>query len=753
MDAPSNNETTLVDSSSNPRDSSQVDAFVDPAPLIFYEPQTGELWVVPAEHAAAVEKECRQMDKLVYDLNQAKDAYLVIQDELLEAQRAAGAPDRTVPRHPQELLKAQQKLAEAEKTLQKAQTVMEDEFKPLGKLDGTGGKITELIPIRQRSKRNTGAKTKPEKTGYTWARNWSYVRNDKVKDKRRKYPLNKGEQAKYQGQSDSFLKEGKVDTEKLGKQLTELESSASWKAEVGVQGAFFEDVNRSIDETLKAWADGINADPSQRIELGAEAQLLRYFAGAGVSTSWNPKKGNVAVRADARAEFAIAEGKFTAAGYWPARGGHMISMVGPKSGKTYEAGQIRLGLQLELLGMAGASACGQLGLEVDYSSLTGKSKAGLRGRSSKKPLSAKGLKLGREVRDGAQVEGAADLFAGARAGGEIKGLIEWNDPENRKFEPLCKIGPGGQVQAGAGIGGQFRIDYNNGKFRLLAAGSVCLGVGAGGKLEFEVDAKQTFGFSRYLAHMLYSVNYEFLEIFGDTAFEVWKTYSLWAIKNGKELADTIETYGDRTLDVARDVFTQLENEVERVELMNRVLADPEVLEYVPPETKGMILYQLTRHSMWTKTVFLPENQGVVPVLVETLDRRKQSVLKVIRKARSKAEYRNILQHMTAAGSKDADGWQANERHVQSFLDIGVDMKDMDGRMQRHERSLAAIYDTLYDQPILGHPFVDNDQPRYLVNALRGDHDGYRVAGGYNPGSLMPVFDPTERDADASVRYA
>lgn len=752
MDAPSNNETTLVDSGSNPRDSSQVDAFVDPAPLIFYEPQTGELWVVPAEHAAAVEKECRQMDKLAYDLNQAKDAYLVIQDELLEAQRAAGAPDRTVPRHPQELLKAQKKLAEAERTLQKAQAAMEDEFKPLGTLDGTAGKITELIPIRQRNKRNTGAKTKPEKNGYTWARKWSYVRNDKVKDKRRKYPLNKGEQAKYQGQSDSFLKEGKVDTAKLGKQLTELESSANWKAEVGVQGAFFEGVNRSIDETLKAWADGINADPSQRIELGAEAQLLRYFAGAGVSTSWNPKKGNVAVRADARAEFAIAEGKFTAAGYWPARGGHMISMVGPKSGKTYEAGQIRLGLQLELLGMAGASACGQLGLEVDYSSLTGKSKAGLRGRSSKKPLSAKGLKLGREVRDGAQVEGAADLFAGARAGGEIKGLIEWNDPENRKFEPLCKIGPGGQVQAGAGIGGQFRIDYNNGKFRLLVAGSVCLGAGAGGKLEFEVDAKQTFGFSRYLAYMLYGVGYEFVEIFADDAFKAWKTYSMWAIQNGQDFVDAIDAFGD-AFEQALDVLQQqLEKEEDRIELMNRVLANPKALEYAPPETKGMVLYQLTRHSK--VTFLLPQNQGLTPHLIETLDRRKQSVLTVIRKARSKAEYRNILQHMTADGRKDARGWRVNEAQVQEFLNMYADMKDMDAQMLRHEQSLAGIYGRLYDQPVLGHPFIDNDRPRYLANTLRGDHDGFHVAGGYNPGPQMPVFDRNDWDDDkAETRYA
>lgn len=130
------------------------------------------------------------------------------------------------------------------------------------------------------------------------------------------------------------------------------------------------------------------------------------------------------------------------------------------------------------------------------------------------------------------------------------------------------------------------------------------------------------------------------------------------------------------------------------------------------------------------------------------------MLTVIRKARSKAEYRNIFQHMTIDGSKDAGGWQPNEAQVQEFLTLGADMKDLDVLMRRHERSLASIYDRLYDQPVLGHPFMDNDEPRYLANALRGDHDGFRVAGGYNPGPQIPAFDRNGwNDDEADTRYA
>lgn len=608
MDA--STEKPLAEGCTNPRPGSQVVCLVDPAPLVFYQPYSGELWVVPAEHKTAFENECRLLDKLSCDLHKAKEQYQQAQDELLKAERAGGAPGRGIPQDPQIRVQAKQKLAKAEKQLQEAQKAIDEEFKPLEKLDGTDGKLTELIPIRSREKRKRGAKSRAEREGHSWARNWSYVRNDKVANKWRSYPVHKGDQAKYQSPSGSFLKDGRIDQATLNKQLSELDGSVKWKEEVATQGAFFKDINRDIADTLDDWAAGINGGAGQSIELKAEAQLLRYFAGAGALANWAPQKGNMALRADARAEFAIAEGKFNAAGYWPSRGGHMLRMIGPKSGKVYDAGQIRLGLQLELFGLAGASACGQLGLEVDYTSLTrGGKKAGLRGKPSKKPLSSQGVNLGRKIRDGAEVSAAGDLFVGARAGGDIKGLIEWNDPESQKFSTLCKIGPGGQVQAGAGIGGQFRIDYNNGKFRLLVAGSVCLGVGAGGKLEFEVDAEQTIGFSCYLAHMLYAVNYEIVEIIAAPAFEAWKTYSLWAIQNGKDLIDAIDEFGNELRDAALAVATQISKESDRVELMNRVLANPKTLEYAPPETKGVILYQLTRHSELTKTLFLPQTRG------------------------------------------------------------------------------------------------------------------------------------------------
>lgn len=746
-------EEPLADGQTNLSRGSTVEGYVAPQPLVFYRPETDDLLIVPMDKATAFENECRALDQVMHEFHAAKEANIAAMEALLEAERAANAPQRTVPQSPQRLRDAEAAAQEAEQMLVEAQEKVETEFKPLGTLDGTSGKLYELIPIRNRSEplpAQTGAARGPSTRSATdqhhhaWSRKWTYVRSDKVKNHFRSYKLNEDEQGEFQSnQKKSFLTEdGKIDTERLAEQVGKLEVSVKWRREAGVSGVLLSDLNGAIRESLTGWAEGINSG-NQHLELGVEAQLLRYFAGAGIQTSWNPRKGNMAVRGDARAEFAIAEGRFNAAAYWPSRGGHMIRMTGPRTGTVYEAGLIRAGLELQAFGLAGASASAQLALEVDYSGTSGGS-TGARGKPSRRPISRTGLDLARDVRDGGEIGAGADLFAGARAGGSVNGMLEWNSPEAQRFEALCKIGPGGQVQAGAGIAAQFRIDYVGGKFRVLASAAVCLGLGAGGKLEFEVDPVRIYEFTKYLAYLLYSVGYEFMEIIAATAFEAWANFSLWAIQKGVEVADAVAEFRLRVDDALDELLVILEREAERVALMNRVLSNPAALEYAPPETKGMILYQLTRHGRITKTI--PQNYDWNSP--DTLGRRKRAVLVVCRKARSRAEFRNICQHMTANGAKDPGGWEENYAHLQRFLDYGIDTRDMDQQLRDFKSDLASVYRRLYEEPILGYAFVDNNEPTYIARAARGDHDGYMVAGGYDPGSTVPAFGESD-----GTRYA
>lgn len=740
----------LAKGQTNRTSGSVVSAELEPQPQVFFRPETEELLIVPADKVTSFEQECRELDQISYALLESKKRYSNATDAHLDAQRASAGPKRGGPQDPQLLRKAEAELQKAEKELVAAHETIDKEFQALGKLDGTGGKLYELVPIRQRSSTvssgdssGTGSsKSKKKGQTHTWGKKWTYVRSAKIKNHFRSYNLNEVEQEKYQGQpKQSAIGEGKkLDKDKLRKQLSDLKASAKWREEVKTSGTLLDDVNTSIQDSLEEWSEGITAGNGYA-ELAVEAQLLRYFAGAGAQASWNPKEGNIAVRGDARAEFVIAEGRFTAAAYWPGRAGHMIQMTGPKTKKVYDAGLIRAGLKLELYGMAGASACAQLALEVDYS---GTGKAGMRGKPAKKPISSKGMNLSDEIRDGAELSAAGDLFAGARAEGSIKGSLEWNSPESESFQALCNIGPGGQVQAGAGISGQFKIDYVGGKFRVLASASVCLGFGAGGKLEFDVDAKRSFEFSKYMAYMLYSVGYEFAEIIAQEAFDAWVAFSLWAIQTGKDISDAIEAFGDNVQDLFFELVALVEKEADNVALMEQVLAEPKALEYAPPEAKGAILYRLTRHGKLTKATSSNYDWDSL----DTLGRRKRAVLTVCKKARSRAEFRNILQHMTANGAKDPEGWEDNYDEVQDFLNYGIDTRDMDQKLRDFESILAVIYRRLYDDPVLGYAFVDNDSSSYVARASVGGHAGFMVAGGYSVGRATPQFDddPQTRNA-------
>lgn len=749
---PQQNTQPLGEARTNPKSGSQVTVQVDPEPMLFYRPETNEMLVVERSDAGPFLREVRTLDRLMYDSVQAKEKCLEASNNLLSAQRACQGPNRTTPQHPQCLSQAEADYKQANKQLEAAQSKLQDEFKPLGTLDSTGHKLYELIPIKSRSVPDASASTAAQRDGHTWAKKWTYVRSDKIKNHFRSYQLNASEQAAHQSnQKQSILdSEGKIDTGKLREQLTHLVASAKWQQEVLAQGTFTEEINRSIDTSLSEWADGINAG-SEYVSLDPEFQLLRYFAGASTQVNWDPQNGNMAVRANARADFSIAEAKFTAACYWPGRAGFMLQLTGPKTGTVHDAGLVRGVLGLELSGTAGASASAQLGVAIDYTDVDA-GKVGLRGNPTSKAMSRQAVDIGKEVRDGAELGTDADIFAGARAGGTVRGTFEWNNPEEKKFTALCKIGPGGEVQAGAGASVTFQITFADGKFRFLMAASACLGVGAKGRLSYEVAVEDTWKFSQYVAYMLYSVGYEYTELFTDDAYERLTALSVWAINAGESMAEALEAIGEDLGRVYTELMRDFENETKRIELMNKVLSQPRELEYATPEAKGMILYQLTRHDYDSVAGALSiaantDPSDIAPSRLEFVGRRKRAVVAVCKKARSKPEFRNIMQHLTADGSNDPRGWESNFEHIKRFLDMRADMQDLDTQVQEYYEDLpvetgedlVALYERLYEEPIRGYAFVDNTTAQYASRRNYGDHAGFMVAGGFDPGPVAPEF--------------
>jgi hypothetical protein len=733
----------IAQATTNSRSGSQVDVPLDQGAALFYRPQTNEFWFVPPESTHEFETECKNFGKLIFDFRAAKEHQLQMADELLQVQRTLLNPSAKFNLPPRAIESATAKLEAAEKAVETQQKKLEAEIKPLGELDATGDKIMELIPIAQRRTAAGGGTTaglNRDPKQFAWNKKWTYVRADKVKSHFRGYKLSPREKVDAAGKPvNTVVENGKINTKKLGEQLRAFEATgklAEWKK----TGLLWEHGNAVISESLNSWAQGINQGNSH-FEIKPEVQLLRYFAGAGLQSEWKPFEGKVALRGNVRGEFMLAEGKFTAACYFPTRAGFMWELTGPKSGKVHKIGLMRFGARLELFGLVGASAVAELDVTVEYRDAV-KGLAGMRGAKRTEPLKSQVLDVSKKARDGASVNAGGDLFVGARAGGSVLGAIEWNSPESKEFEDLAKVGPLLAGQLGAGIGGHVTVTYAQGKFRFQISAEACLGAGARGKLELEVDVGKVFEFFKYLSHALYATGYEFMVIIEKAAFEAWRDLSFWVIKTGGEVEAEVRQVGNNLIRNINQLIDQLEREADRVWLMDKVLKRPRVLDFAPPETKGMILYQLTRHSWMSNTVFASENQGLN---VDTMKRRKDAVMIVCRKARSKREFENMMQHMSKRGAKVAEPWTASFDHVKRFMNMGVDTADMDSQVQSYYQSLATefspldtMYASLYDEPVVGYAFVDNDHPAYAMNGIRGSDERYFAMGGFDPGPVEPV---------------
>lgn len=636
--------------------------------LLLFDPKNEAVIVVPKDKAKEFLQEANQMEILCKALVDAKELLMSLEEKLAKAQTERFPTLNQVNHLQVELKKAQKKYDDAYAAVKK-------ELGDKGYLAtaGNGKEMLELIPL---AKRKTGGK--PQE----WARKWTYVRSDKIKSHVRSYQFN----AKESGQPASFLKNGKIDTKSLKEQFGKLEPKlkAEW---VLVHEAGF------VFPNLQAWAENLNSkSEGKHISFAYGVQLFRYFAGCGASAEWNPKGGKIAGKLNGKAELMIAQGEASAEGYLPNSDGWAWALTGMKSGKEFHIGAMRLFGQVKLSAAAGASAAAELGLEVDYSQLT---KAGVKGAGRAKGMDPNAKKASLD-KLGAELGAGGDLFAGAKASGELVGALQYRSPEkDDKFESMASIGPKVEVQFGAGAAACLMVHYDKGKFRLKAKAGLCLGPGAKGEVGLEVDIKRIAKFMEWLFHALLNANFEMLQILTKACYEAAMQLQVLML-NGIE-----DAY--RNVDKAwADFQDQLDVEDQRIKLMNRVLSNPPELRLCVPEAHGIMLYQLTRHGTLSK--LMPANTGWES---EVMGRRKKAVLQVCQWAQSRRHFENMVQHIGPAGQKG--GFKGNLDGLLRFMEIGP----FDSR---YDDELRALYARLPSEPPRGFAVAMNSTTKFSIQA-------------------------------------
>ncbi len=751
MNAPSTSHAPDGNGTTNTTPDSLVRVPHDPAPMLYFRPETGEFILVPAEDVGALQSECNLLHDRVDKYHKANEKLDVVLKAYAEDVRNHMSDPRAGEAYKSSVDSALKEREAAHKALKK-------ELEPLSKLDSKDLTMVELIPIHMDANGNKSVKFAKYKL--------HYVRSNKIKAGWHKFgPAAfedmKGRKAEKETGAKSFIKTNaqgkrKIDVDKLKEGVLINRNSAIKSQLYEKTKVSSEIVETHVTGTLFAWAEQWNKDlsysagaeePAERGEGGesgeggegakkekekpkqtvfsnnvsieAKAQLMRYLAGAGLDTEWEPKKGRVALKASAQAEFAIAEAKVSGAFYYPDIAGWMWSLDGD-DGKTYPLGAVRFKCELGLSGMVGASMVAQLGVVVDYRDEKRKD-LGLYGAAVDNPTTKQ-----REIKVGGNpVDPSAnadlDVFAGARADLSLEGALEWMEPAKTgpsgKYKAFAKVGDTVTAMAGVGLTCMLDVSYAAGRFRIKAKAGLCLGVGAKGDIEVSVDALYIAEFFKWFFYQLYHANFQQLKFVDEAAFDAFTHIQVMVIQGYQDLADTV---GQQMLQINQAfsaLVAEYEKEAARVELMNRVLSNPWMLQYATPEAKGIMIYQLTRHWYATDGVDMANH-----TYGRWYGRRKDAVKQILKWSHTRHDLDNVVQHIDPQG--DSGDTAQRRAALRRFLAMSLssapasDAKEIDD----YYNSLTAM---LKIDPTPGYAVAQVDSHDYAFQTAAGPHPLYQ----------------------------
>ena len=491
----------------------------------------------------------------------------------------------------------------------------------------------------------------------------TYVRSDKMKFHERRYSIAARDRARSKG----WLTENGVDPAKLRDAIrSELNIKFNAKLwEPDQNGALMTTLNKFYDEaSWSIWGD-VEARQQAIDETGfdasAEAQFMRFAAGASASGEFDPRKGKVHLQAKAEGQYSLAQGKVGVEQSYPVNNRSEVRVYYRVGGWDGERKEVSLGhfqarLRASLSGFAGASALLAANVTIDSSN----------GIPNLKGIAA------RQRGQGVAVDGG--VFAGVRAGCELAGALLWTDVLSTQadWKTLCEIGK--KVEAAAGIGGELRLrlefSEKTGKFYFNFHAGVVLGVGASGSFVLEVDPANIVTMIHYAYKAMGDVDFRYLELFDPStdAFDWYTKLAIYALGTGANLtvsAARMVEQGVSTIDEFMDdlaVALQSNLDRERVgrEVAQNIIADDErgeesVLRHSPPEVKAKLL-NLLIDDFW-----------LTPKLLDGTFTKVKAVGLILQSMQSWRDFEESMVRINPENEARHDDFEDNVRSVFSFI--------------------------------------------------------------------------------------
>lgn len=808
----------LGDGTANKTPGSQVSVSVKPEPAAFLRLDTGEVYTVPAKDITGLNNEFNQWNRLIYGQLLANEVLALADERLLSIATAKANNPYSVSADIEADAREAQWFAV--KWREEATEAVRKEMQALDKLGGSGKKLIEMIPLMEKSGDKPYQST-PDKTNGDWKqksldlnRKWGIKTAVGIRDKfeqearytglgplryvnsdtlaKKNWPKFKDKKAMKWAEVYKANEKGKrkIDRTKLKQYLGEqvmaakVSSTDFFKLEVSNVGTLGPEALDKWNANMRAsgegkvvWGDVEFGD----VDFSAEAAAMRYYSGGSLSGEIAPLKGNVNIKAEGGLEVAFAEGKVGGNLYLPSKEGVLLyyldaeQLVNVAKGKavdttTYDLGAIRIACAAELKGVIGVSLAGEVSIgvemkDVEAQDVDGKTKPGkmpqLKG-SRKKANRRKAVDVTGQADDWKNKAGAAaevSFFAGAKGGIGISGAVQWRNPHNKdkKFEVFASIAPQVEGMAGIGASAKLNIEYVDGVFRITAHAGICVGVGAEGTFTFAVGAKQLASFVYWMYYNLLHASFKSLVFISKNAFAALKSLGYLMVAEGKDVAAYFGRSDTEISQAVRDWNTKFQREAATLSLAQRILASTEQVRFTTPESKGMLIYQLTRFGAVSWAL---DGGGLGNGYLPT---QRKAVLAVLRQATLANDLKNVIQHIHPQGQKlslernlselkkffaaegpggmDIPGTRTNFSDVLQemvrkvdphFIAMGpsgqVDQLAMNGAF---DAWYEAVLPSLMEEPVRGHVALASSDPSYalLRDGPQKDHPLYASTDG------------------------
>jgi hypothetical protein len=472
-------------------------------------------------------------------------------------------------------------------------------------------------------------------------------------------------------------------------------------------------------------------DPKRIVDLTAGAQLMRYTAGAGLAINFSPfngdlfdsrdknwgdrlkrgvKSGEFGIKANAAASFSLAEGKVGTDVYLPHFAGwHATVEI---ADQHYELGYWRFSGQLMLTGHVGAS----LAVETDIAiSLVG-GKQGVHGAPRTTDVDL--------VRAGANA--GLNVFAGVTAGAEIKGALQWLNPEGAaskgkpvnvnaggtvaEFKDMALISYGVAGNAGIGVKGTFKITHEKGKFAIYIKAGACLGLGGTGTLKYEADYDRIGEFFKCVAYQLKRADFHKIsDLIDRNAYEAYCQIRYIIIAKGESLGKYFNKEAEEIKEEFDDIVDEIDSAIssgskQAADFLRRIRDDlnkktSSWFSYAPPEVVGKIMWQIHNVGSSNNQALRSEVPGIIEMALGAPQTRNQLA--------------TIAERMTPVMGDKQDASLGF-----AMIELALVGSNYSQGLQQTEQRLANV------DVVLSAPFIWNSEPGFIVSRMAIEHPMY-----------------------------